>query len=112
MQASDVTGIANQTITETLANLGADNKTGLTDADVQERFKKYGPNALVEKEKSAFTELLGYFWGPIPWMIEVAALMAFVVGDWGNSRSSLHFCCSMRCSVSGRNMKLPMRSRR
>src|SRR5207248_2996910 len=28
--------------------------------------------------------LLAYFWGPIPWMIEAAALMAFIVGDWGD----------------------------
>ena len=65
MQASDVTGTASQTIAETLANLGADPKAGLTDAELQERLKKYGPNALVEQEKSAFWELLNYFWGPI-----------------------------------------------
>ena len=72
------------TIAETLAKLGADDKTGLTDAEVQARLKKYGPNALVEKQKNAFAALLAYFWGPIPWMIEAAALMAFIVGDWGD----------------------------
>jgi H+-transporting ATPase len=36
------------------------------------------------KEKSVFAALVVYFWGPIPWMIEAAALMAFVVGDWGD----------------------------
>lgn len=112
MQTPDITKAAVPTIAETLAKLAADEKTGLTDAEVQERLKKYGPNALVEKEQSAFTELLGYFWGPIPWMIEAAALMAFVVGDWGTSRLSLHCCCSTPCWASGRNMKLPMRSKR
>jgi H+-transporting ATPase len=38
----------------------------------------------VEKQKNAFAALLTYFWGPIPWMIEAAALMAFIVGDWGD----------------------------
>ena len=84
MQTPDVTGAAAPTIAETLAKLGADEKRGLTDAEVQARLKKYGPNALVEKQKNAFAALLEYFWGPIPWMIEAAALMAFIVGDWGD----------------------------
>src|SRR4029453_10917869 len=84
MQTPDATGTAAPTIAETLAKLGADDKTGLTDAEVKTRLKKYGPNALVEKQKNAFAALLAYFWGPIPWMIEAAALMAFIVGDWGD----------------------------
>src|SRR5436189_3099808 len=83
MQTPDATDPA-PTIAETLAKLGADDKTGLTDAEVQARLKKYGPNALVEKQKNSFAALLAYFWGPIPWMIEAAALMAFIVGDWGD----------------------------
>jgi H+-transporting ATPase len=83
MQTPDATGTA-PTIAETLAKLGADAKTGLADAEVQARLQKYGPNALVEKQKNAFAALLAYFWGPIPWMIEAAALMAFIVGDWGD----------------------------
>src|SRR5215471_14964944 len=84
MQTPDVTGDAGPTIAETPAKLGADAKTGLTDAEVQTRLKTYGPNALVEKQKSTLSAFLAYFWGPIPWMIEAAALMAFVVGDWGD----------------------------
>src|SRR5262249_4346226 len=84
MQTPDVTGAADSSVAETLANLGVDAKTGLTDVKIQERLKKYGPNALVEKQKSAFAGLVAYFWGPIPWMIEAAALMAFIVSDWGD----------------------------
>jgi hypothetical protein len=84
MQTPDATGAAAPSIVETLAKLETDPKAGLTDAEVQARLKKYGPNALVEKQKSAFAALLAYFWGPIPWMIEAAALMAFIVGDWGD----------------------------
>jgi H+-transporting ATPase len=83
MQTSDATRAAAPTIVETPAMLGTDDKTGLTQAEVEERLKKYGPNALVEKEKSTWSALLAYFWGPIPWMIEAAALMAFVVGGLG-----------------------------
>ena len=62
MQTPDATGTV-PTIAETLAKLGANDKTGLTDAEVQTRLKKYGPNALVEKQKNAFAALLAYFWG-------------------------------------------------
>src|SRR6476660_8197157 len=83
MQTPEDTGTA-PTVAETLAKLGADPKTGLTDADVRARLQKYGPNALVEKQKNTFAALLVYFWGPIPWMIEAAALMALIVRDWGD----------------------------
>src|SRR5206468_6672549 len=53
-------------------------------AQLQERLKKYGPNALPEEKKSALSVFLPYFWGPIPWMIEAAALMALIVRGWGD----------------------------
>jgi H+-transporting ATPase len=84
MSASDVAGSANPTIAKILANLGTDPKTGLNPSQVQQRLSKYGPNALPEEKKSTLSALLAYFWGPIPWMIEAAALMALVVGDWGD----------------------------
>src|SRR3954454_974667 len=84
MQTPDATGAAAPTIAQTLAKLGSDDKAGLTDAEVKARLKKYGPNALVEKQKNTFAALLQYFWGPIPWMIEAAALMALIIGDWGD----------------------------
>ncbi len=66
MQTPDVTETAAPSIAETLAKLGADDQKGLSSAEVQERLKKYGPNALVEKQKNAFAALLEYFWGPMP----------------------------------------------
>jgi len=84
MSAFDVAGSANPTIAEILAKLGADPNTGLNPNQLQERLSKYGPNALPEEKKSALSALLAYFWGPIPWMIEAAALMALIVGDWGD----------------------------
>jgi len=66
MQTPDVTGAAGPTIAQTPAKGGADTKTGLTEAEVQTRLKTYGPNALVEKQKSMLVALVGYFRGPIP----------------------------------------------
>jgi H+-transporting ATPase len=84
MSVSDVAESASPTIAEILAKLGTDPKTGLNSSQLQERLSKYGPNALPEEKKSALSALLAYFWGPIPWMIEAAALMALIVRDWGD----------------------------
>src|SRR5438067_6735530 len=84
MPTLDLRGSSPPTISEVLSTLGADPKTGLSPADLQERLNKYGPNALAEKKKSQLSAFLAYFWGPIPWMIEAAALMALIVRDWGD----------------------------
>jgi H+-transporting ATPase len=60
----------------------ASSPEGLTGAEVKKRLEKYGPNALEEKKQSALLKFLTYFWGPIPWMIEVAAVLSALVGHW------------------------------
>src|SRR5216110_488521 len=84
MSASDLAESASPSVVGILGKLGTDPKTGLNSVELQERLSKYGPNALPEDKKSVLSGLLAYFWGPIPWMIEAAALMALIVGDWGD----------------------------
>ena len=55
---------------------------GLTQAEAQKRLTQYGPNELAEKKTNLFLKFLSYFWGPIPWMIEVAVILSGVVGHW------------------------------
>ncbi len=55
---------------------------GLTEAEAQKRLIQYGPNEIEEKKASPFLKFLTYFWGPIPWMIEVAVVLSGVVGHW------------------------------
>jgi H+-transporting ATPase len=57
---------------------------GLTDAEAKKRLSQYGPNEIAEKKTNAFLKLLTYFWGPIPWMIEVAVVLSGVVGHWAD----------------------------
>ncbi len=57
---------------------------GLTQAEAQKRLAQYGPNALEEKQTSAFLKFLGYFWGPIPWMIEAAVILSAVDRHWAD----------------------------
>jgi H+-transporting ATPase len=71
-------------VADVLKELNVDPKEGLSSTEAQSRFAQYGPNALEERKKSALKAFLLYFWGPIPWMIEAAALMALVVQDWGD----------------------------
>ena len=55
---------------------------GLTSAEAKARLKQYGLNAIAEKRTSLLARLFSYFWGPIPWMIEVAAGLSAAVGRW------------------------------
>jgi H+-transporting ATPase len=55
---------------------------GLTQVEAQKRLAQYGPNELVEKKTNLLLKFLGYFWGPIPWMIEVAVILSGVVRHW------------------------------
>jgi H+-transporting ATPase len=55
---------------------------GLTQAESAKRLAQYGPNEIEEKKTNALLKFLSYFWGPIPWMIEVAVVLSGVVRHW------------------------------
>jgi H+-transporting ATPase len=55
---------------------------GLSHEEAEKRLAQYGPNALEEKKVNPLLKFLSYFWGPIPWMIEVAAILSAVVRHW------------------------------
>jgi H+-transporting ATPase len=55
---------------------------GLTQEEATRRLARYGYNEIPEKSVNPFLKLLSYLWGPIPWMIEVAALLSAVVHHW------------------------------
>src|SRR3990167_1523879 len=55
---------------------------GLTSQEAADRLKAFGLNILLEKERSAFIRFLLYFWGPIPWMIELAAILSIILRHW------------------------------
>lgn len=57
---------------------------GLSDDEAASRLDRVGLNALEQEKDSALKRLLSYFWGPIPWMIEAAAVLSLVVQDWND----------------------------
>jgi H+-transporting ATPase len=56
--------------------------TGLTQAEAQARLAQHGYNELPERRVNPLLKLLTYFNGPIPWMIEAAALLSALVRHW------------------------------
>ena len=69
---------------ETLFEILSTSNQGLSSEESRRRLVLFGPNALEEKRVSPLRKFLGYFWGPIPWMIEVAAILSAVVRDWAD----------------------------
>lgn len=65
-----------------LANLHTNTSDGLSSTEAKARLATYGANALTEKTNRPLRKLLGFFWGPIPWMIEAAAVLSALVGHW------------------------------
>ncbi|MEX1661852.1 plasma-membrane proton-efflux P-type ATPase [Thioclava sp. 15-R06ZXC-3] len=57
---------------------------GLSAAEARKRLETFGPNALEEHRVSPLKKLAGYFWGPIPWMIEAAAVLSALDAHWAD----------------------------
>ncbi|MCG6963968.1 MAG: plasma-membrane proton-efflux P-type ATPase [Acidobacteria bacterium] len=77
-QAPDFTTIS---LEDTLDQLQT-SMDGLSASEADRRLQQYGPNVLAEKKVSPILQFLSYFWGPIPWMIEVAAILSAIVRHW------------------------------
>jgi H+-transporting ATPase len=76
------TKVAQQTPTdELMRQLGA-TPQGLSNEEARQRLERFGANEITEKTTSPIIQFLGYLWGPIPWMIEAAAILSLVVHHW------------------------------
>jgi H+-transporting ATPase len=66
------------------ASLDTDLARGLTSEEAERRLAEFGPNGLEEKKVTLLERLTRYFWGPIPWMIEAAAVLSAILKDWND----------------------------
>ncbi len=64
------------------AELGTDVNKGLSEEEAKKRLQKYGPNEIPEYKEPLWHRIFRRFWGPIPWMIETAAVLAALVKHW------------------------------
>ncbi|MGD9581129.1 MAG: plasma-membrane proton-efflux P-type ATPase [Vampirovibrionia bacterium] len=69
-------------IEEIMQELSTDVKKGLSEEEAQKRLNEWGYNEIVEKQESMLVKFLKNFWGPIPWMIEAAALLSAFIHHW------------------------------
>ena len=73
---------ARQAPADTLKQLEVAADRGLSAENVRERLARFGRNEIQEKEEPLWHRVFRRFWGPIPWMIEAAAILSAVVQKW------------------------------
>lgn len=54
-------------------------ESGLSDSDVGERVSFFGRNEITEKKKNPVLVFLKRYWGPMPWLLEFAMVLDFVL---------------------------------
>lgn len=69
-------------IEESLHSFDVDPAQGLSGQNAAQRLAQVGANEIVENEESALKRLVKRLWGPIPWMIEIAAILSAIVQHW------------------------------
>ncbi|ADC69535.1 plasma-membrane proton-efflux P-type ATPase [Methanocaldococcus sp. FS406-22] len=57
-------------------------ETGLSTEEAGKRLKIYGYNEIPEKKVHPIIKFLSYFWNPIAWMIEIAAILSAIIKHW------------------------------
>ncbi|EXJ91960.1 plasma membrane ATPase [Capronia epimyces CBS 606.96] len=62
--------------------LQTDPRVGLIEPEVVARRKKYGLNQMKEEKENLLLKFLGYFVGPIQFVMEAAAILAAGLEDW------------------------------
>ncbi|PTB50493.1 hypothetical protein M431DRAFT_499311 [Trichoderma harzianum CBS 226.95] len=62
--------------------LQTDSRLGLTESEVVARRRKYGLNQMKEEKENLVLKFLGFFIGPIQFVMEAAAVLAAGLQDW------------------------------
>ena len=66
-------------VLETALAAGAD---GLGADEARQRLARHGANEIVESRRNPVLAFAGYFWAPIPWMIEAALVLSLLARHW------------------------------
>ncbi len=68
----------NLSLDDSLASLGT-SKDGLTEREAESKLRTYGYNEIPEKKENPITEFLLRYWGPMPWLLELAMALSFLL---------------------------------
>jgi H+-transporting ATPase len=55
---------------------------GLSDPEVKNRLEKFGYNEIIERKNNPLFEFLLRYWGPMPWLLELAMGLSFVLSHY------------------------------
>ena len=65
-------------VTDTLKLLQS-SINGLTEVEAKQRLLKFGFNEVSEKKRNSFLAFLKRYWGPMPWLLELAIILSVVL---------------------------------
>ncbi len=52
---------------------------GLKEAEASDRLKSFGYNEITEKKQNPFIGFISRYWGPMPWLLELAMVLSFLL---------------------------------
>lgn len=69
-------------VEEALGQFEVEAGIGLSKQEAASRIQRFGYNEIEEREEPLWHRIFRRFWGPIPWMIEIAAILSAAVQKW------------------------------
>ena len=75
---------AKKSSTKELLEKLSSNEQGLLSRDAEKRIQDYGLNEITEYKVNPVIKFLKYFWGPMPWLIEVAIILSALIQHWAD----------------------------
>jgi len=57
-------------------------EAGLSQAEALSRIESFGYNEIAEKKRNPLADFLKRYWGPMPWLLEAAMFLSFVLGHF------------------------------
>ena len=82
LQGKNTKDYVNQSLQDSFAYLEVNPVKGLSNIEALQRLEYFGANEINEKEEPLWHRIFRRFWGPIPWMIEVAAILSLLLQRW------------------------------
>jgi H+-transporting ATPase len=55
---------------------------GLTESEAKSRIEKFGHNEIVEKKRNPLFEFFSRYWGPMPWLLELAMALSYILSHY------------------------------